>query len=195
MVGLVGVVRRAQRTDNISSGHLPFAAPSSLFLSASRILPFAHSTAPFDCGCAIEANLICRSGPSHISLKLLAIVSDEFFRHSETANDVLPHKFLYSCRSDRTKRFGFDPTREVFNCYNCKLVPISCHRERANDVQPPSGVRPNWCDRLQLVLGCCLASAKPLAAFAFLGLLHTNFRTVGQYTLWQNTLEATVLAA
>ena len=67
-VGLVGVVRRAQRIYNISSGHLPFAAPSSLFFSASRILPFVRSAAPFDCGCATDANLISRLSPSHISL-------------------------------------------------------------------------------------------------------------------------------
>src|SRR5512143_3509358 len=70
LVGLVGVVRRAQRTDSNSSGHLPFAAPSSLFFSASRILSFVRSAAPFDSGFATDVNLISRLNPSHISLNL-----------------------------------------------------------------------------------------------------------------------------
>lgn len=71
----------------------------------------------------------------NLSNQLLVVVSDEFFGILN-AKQCSSTQTSISVSSDRAEWFGLDPTGEVFNGYNCKLVPISRHRERANDVQP-----------------------------------------------------------
>ena len=175
LVGLVGVVRRAQRTDSISSGYLPFAAPSNLFFSASRILPFVRLAAPFDCRCATDANLISRLSPSHIYLNL-------------SESNCLPLLVMNS--------FGTPKRQTMFFHTNfCTAAEViaprgsaSIHREKYSTAtianlcpvraagNGPIMSSPHLANGLQVIVGRSLASTVTLAAFAFLNLLSTDFQ-------------------
>jgi hypothetical protein len=50
-VALHSVVFSAQTASGNKSTHLPFFSSRSIFLTAVKILPFARSTTPLDCGC------------------------------------------------------------------------------------------------------------------------------------------------
>jgi hypothetical protein len=54
-VALHSVVFSAQTASGNKSAHLPFFSSRSIFLIAVKILPFACSTTPLDCGWYTEA--------------------------------------------------------------------------------------------------------------------------------------------
>jgi hypothetical protein len=63
-VALHSVVFSAQTASGNRSAHLPFLSSRSIFLTAVKILPFARSTTPLDCGWYTEAKAsLVRAGP------------------------------------------------------------------------------------------------------------------------------------
>jgi hypothetical protein len=56
-VALHTVVSWLHTVVGMTSAHLPFFSPSSIFLIASKIREFALSTAPLDCGWYTDVNV------------------------------------------------------------------------------------------------------------------------------------------
>jgi hypothetical protein len=58
LVALQTVVLWLHTALGMTSAHLPFFSPSSIFLIVSKIKALAHSTAPLDCGWYTDAKEI-----------------------------------------------------------------------------------------------------------------------------------------
>jgi hypothetical protein len=76
--------------------------------------------------------------PEVLAIKLFAVVDCEFGRDSEAVDNVLLEELLGGLRRYYGYCSGLDPLGEVFNGNEGELkVPLS-HRQRSDNIQPPS---------------------------------------------------------
>jgi hypothetical protein len=65
---------------------------------------------------------------------VLHVVDCDLLRNSVMVDDVLPEKFLYSCRGHICDGLHFNPLGKVFHRYNDEGVVSLCRCEFADDI-------------------------------------------------------------
>jgi hypothetical protein len=109
---------------------------------ALKIFPLAHSTTPLDCGWYTEAKTCLVPMEKQKSLKSwlsnCLLLSTEFGRDSEAADNVLLEEFLSGLRCYCGYCSSLNPLCEIFNGDEGEFeVPLS-RRQWSNNVQPPA---------------------------------------------------------
>jgi hypothetical protein len=80
----------------------------------------------------------------HANVKVLGVVDCDLLWNSRVADNVLPEKFLYSCRGHVGDRFCLDPLGEIFHRYYGESV-ISLYRcEFADNIDALPLQWPRW---------------------------------------------------
>ncbi|KAM7503593.1 hypothetical protein LguiB_002497 [Lonicera macranthoides] len=103
-----------------------------------------------------------------VTIKLLAIISDQNLWEAKTTDDISPYKALNFHSGDGGQCFCLSPFGEVVNGYNCELGLSFIQGERTNNVHPPLRKRPWAADSSHELCWELLDIGKPLALVTLL---------------------------
>jgi hypothetical protein len=73
----------------------------------------------------------------HAAVKVLGIVDCDLLWNTIAEDNVLPEKFLYSCRGHVSDRLHLDPFGEMFHCYYGESVISLCWCEFVENIDAP----------------------------------------------------------
>jgi hypothetical protein len=85
----------------------------------------------------------------HATVKVLNIVECDLLWNSIMVDNVLPEKFLYSCRGHVGDRLRINPLGELFHSYYSESVISLCSCEFADDIDAPPLQWPRRSDQLR----------------------------------------------
>jgi hypothetical protein len=124
-VTLETVVVWLHTTLGMTSAHLHFFSPSSIFLIASNIWVLALLGMVYKCEGHLRSYLLTRV-LEHCIVKVFCIVNYNVAREVIAADDILPEKLFHSCGAYICYQLRLSPLCEVLHSHNNEGVIFLC---------------------------------------------------------------------